>query len=215
MSYDEEQHKRSRVVVETPHARREVVEQQVVRYPQERRGYSAGVVATVALVAIAVTAIAFLFLTNSGDESSETNVNIRASTQPTPFTQAPVMVQTPLPAQTPIIIQQVPAPVTTTAPPPVVITQPPPATTTAPPPADTTAPPASSASNDSAIQQAVDKAFAADAEITAANVDATVIDGRVTLLGTVSSETIKQRAERLAYRVKGVLGVDNKIAVTP
>src|SRR5215210_6601507 len=98
MSYDEEQQKRSRVVVETPTARREVVQQQTVRYPApERRGYSTGVVATVALLAIAATAIIFLFLTNSGDDkSSETNVNIRASAQPTPFAQAPVVVQTPM-----------------------------------------------------------------------------------------------------------------------
>ncbi|HEX8723466.1 MAG TPA: hypothetical protein VF736_22805, partial [Pyrinomonadaceae bacterium] len=67
MSYDEEQQKRSRVVIETPTARREVVQQQTVRYPAppERRGYSTGVLATVALLAIAATAIIFLFLTNS------------------------------------------------------------------------------------------------------------------------------------------------------
>ncbi len=60
MSYDEEQHRRSRVVVETPTARREVVQQQTVRYP-ERRAHSTGMVVTVALVAIAATAIVFLF----------------------------------------------------------------------------------------------------------------------------------------------------------
>jgi osmotically-inducible protein OsmY len=37
----------------------------------------------------------------------------------------------------------------------------------------------------------------------------------VKLLGTVGSEAIKQRAERLAYQIKGVLGVDNKITVSP
>ena len=217
MSYDEEQHKRSRVVVETPSARREVVQQQTVRYPApERRGYSTGVVATVALLAIAATAIIFLFLTNSGDDSSATNVNIRAGAvpQPTPFAQAPVVVQTPLTQPTPIIIQQAPQ----TVPAPVIIQAPPPPTdTTATAPPATTAPAATAppASDDSTIQQKVDRSFADDAAVAASNVDATVVNGRVRLSGTVSSEAVKQRAERLAYAVKGVLGVDNKIVVSP
>lgn len=225
MSYDEEQQKRSRVVVETPNSRREVVHQQTVRYPEERRGHSTGLVVAVALVAIAATAILFLFLTNSRDNSSETNVNVRsaAATQPTPFTQTPVIVQTPLTMPTPppqtVIIQQPPPP-TTTAAPPVVITQPPPAgTTTTAPPAAGTAPPANARAaaghDDASLQEKIDKAFAADPDISAAVIDATVVNGRVRLNGTVSSDAIKQRAERLAYQVKGVLGVDNKIVVSP
>jgi len=218
MSYEEEQRKRSRVVVETPTARREVVEQQTVRYPPpERRGYSAGILATVALVAIAATAIVFLFLTNSGDDdSSQTNVNIRASapTQPTPFTQAPVVVQTPMTQPTPIIIQQAPQ----TVPAPVIIQAPPttdpgasaPPTTSAP-----AAPAAPSASDDVTLQQNIDKSFADDPTVAASTVNATVVNGRVRLSGTVSSDAVKQRAERLAYAVKGVLGVDNKIVVSP
>jgi hypothetical protein len=213
MSYDEEQHKRSRVVVETPTARREVVQQQTVRYP-ERRGYSAGVLATVALVAIAATAIIFLFLTNSGgDDSSETNVNIRAATQPTPFTQAPVIVQTPMTQPTPIIIQQAPQ----TVPAPVIIQAPPttdPAAA-APPATTATAPPAAPASDDATLQQRIDKSFADDPAVAAATIDATVVNGRVKLSGTVNSDAVKQRAERLAYAVKGVLGVDNRIVVAP
>jgi hypothetical protein len=223
MSYDEEQHKRSRVVVETPTARREVVHQQTVRYPEERRGHSTGLLVAVALVAIAATAIVFLFLTNSRDDSSQTNVNVRAAaaTQPTPFTQTPVIVQTPVPMPTPqtVIIQQ-PPPTTTTVPAPVIVTQPPAAgtTTTAPPAA--TSPPANARAaagghDDASLQEKIDKAFADDPDISAANVDATVVNGRVKLVGTVGSEAVKQRAERLAYQVKGVLGVDNKIVVSP
>jgi len=218
MSHEEEQHRRSRVVVETPTARREVVQQQTVRYPaEERRGYSAGIVATVSLLAIAATAIIFLFLTNSRDGSTEANVNLRttAATQPTPMTQAPVVVQTPLTQPTPVIIQQVPAPVTTTQPAPVIIQAPPPPDTST-----TTAPPASSAQpaaghNDASLQTKIDKAFADDPNVSAASVDALVVNGRVKLTGTVSSDAVKQRAERLAYAVKGVLGVDNKIVVAP
>ena len=211
MSYDEEQHKRSRVVVETPTARREVVQQQTVRYPPERRTYSTGVVVTVALVAVAATAIAFLFLTNSRSDSTETNVNLRAAAaQPTPFAQPPVIVQTPMTAPTPLIIQ---APPTTTAPAPVIIQAPPATgTTTAPPPAQAAPPPGH---DDASLQAKVDKAFGDDPQISAANIDATVVNGRVKLAGTVGSEAIKQHAERVAYTIKGVLGVDNKIVVAP
>jgi hypothetical protein len=212
MSYDEEEHKRSRVVVETPTARREVVQQQTVRYPQERRSYSLGAVVAVALTAIAVTAIVFLFLTNSRDDKTEANVNLSAAAQPTPFAQAPVIVQTPMTAPTPIIIQQ-PPPLTTTAPAPVIIQQPPPATTA--PPASSAPPPSTAANDDTAIQQKLDKAFANDAEISAANIDATVVNGKALLTGTVNSDALKQRAERVAYAVKGVHSVDNKIVVSP
>ena len=209
MSQDEEQTRHSRVVVETPNARREVVQHQTVRYPEERRGFSTAMVVTVALLAIAATAIIFLFLTNSRDDT-QTNINMRVSTQPTPLTQAPVVVSQPPVQPTPIIIQQ-PAPV---QPAPVVIQQaPPPATTTAPPPS--TGSTGAAANDDSTLQTKLDKALTDDTELSAAGITATVINGRVTLTGTVNSDALKSKAERLAYKVKGVLGVDNHIAVTP
>ena len=223
MSYDEEQHKRSRVVIQTPSARREVVQDQMVRYPPERRGYSTGVVATVALLAIAATAIVFLVLTNSRDDSTQTNVNVQTArlAQPTPFAQPPVYVQPPMQPPPPLI-QPTPGPVITQPPPTVTApaaAQPPPTTTepapTAPPPAATAPPAAPAASDDATLQQRIDKVFADDPGVAAANVDATVVNGRVRLAGTVSSEAVKQRAERLAYAVKGVLGVDNRIVVAP
>ena len=176
-------------------------------------------VVAVALVAIAATAIIFLFLTNSRDDSSQTNVNVRsaAATQPTPFAQPPVIVQTPMtmptsPPQT-VIIQQPPA--TTTAPAPVIVTPPAAGTTTTAPPSTGSAKPAANGHDDASLQQKLDKAYSDDPDISAANIDATVVNGRVKLLGTVGSEAVKQRAERLAYQIKGVLGVDNKIVVSP
>src|SRR6201991_232762 len=209
MSYDEEQTRRSRVVVETPNERREVVQHQTVRYPEERRGHSTGIVVTVALLAIAATAIIFLFLTNSRDDSSQVNVNMRAATQPTPMTQSPVLVTQPPVQPTPIIITQ-PAPVTQTQPAPVIIQAPPPTTTTAPP--ASTGSSSSAATDDSVLQQKIDKALEDDAELKAAGVTATVINGRVSLTGTVNSDALKRKAERLVT-VKGVTGVDNQIAV--
>lgn len=216
MSQDEEQTRHSRVVVETPTARREVVQHQTVRYPEERQGFSTAMVVTVALLAIAATAIIFLFLTNSRDDS-QTNVNIRASTQPTPMTQAPVVVSQPPVQPTPIIIQQ--APPVTTQPAPVIIQQaPPPTTTTAPPPSTGTTASGSThsaANDDGSLQTKLDKAMTDDTELSAAGITATVINGRVTLTGTVNSDALKRKAEKLAYNIKGVLGVDNHIAVTP
>lgn len=214
MSHDEEQQRRSRVVVETPTSRREVVQSQTVRYPEERRGYPVGIIAAVALTAIAATVIIMLFLTNPGDDSDSTNINLRATApaQPTPYVQTPVIVQTPLTQPTPIIIQQA-------APPPIIVAPPPTTsepTTTTSPPSSTAAPPASgaSASDDLSLQQKIDRAFADDTTVADANVFATVVNGRVRLTGSVASEAVKQRAERLAYTVKGVLGVDNNITVS-
>ncbi|HEY0077827.1 MAG TPA: BON domain-containing protein [Pyrinomonadaceae bacterium] len=209
MSYDEEQQRRSRVVVETPNTRREVVQTQTQRIP-ERRGYSTGVVAAVALTAIAATAVIFLFLTNQSDDST-TNVNISARPPATPIPQQTVIIQqaaTPLP--TPIVIQQVPP--TTTQPAPVIITPPGGGSTTAP---STSAPPATSVPDDTSIQNNVSKRIEDDAELGATDIIANVSGGKATLTGTVNSPDLKRRAERVVLSIKGVRTVDNQIAVLP
>src|SRR5205085_10319222 len=89
MSYDEEQQKRSRVVVETPNARREEYYARTSRVP-ERAGYSTGVVAVVVLMAIPATALIMFFLLNRSDS---TNTNVIGATSPTPIPTVP----TPLP----------------------------------------------------------------------------------------------------------------------
>ncbi|MGB8508362.1 MAG: BON domain-containing protein [Pyrinomonadaceae bacterium] len=212
MSQDEEQRRHSRIEVETPTGRREVVQSQVTRYPAERKGVSTGMVAAIALTAIAATAIIFLFLMNRSDDSANTNINVRtaAGTQPTPLTQTPVIVQQqqPLTQPTPIIITQ-PAPATSSAP--VIIQQP------AAPPVTTAAPPASSSAanqnDDPTLQLKIDKAFSDDTDMANASVNATVVNGKVMLMGTVKTDDLKRRAEKLAYQIKGVRSVDNKITV--
>jgi len=207
MSYDEEEQRRSRVVVETPTERREVVQTQTTRTP-EREGFSTGMVAAVAMAAIAATALIFLFLMNRSDDTANTNVSI--STQPTPVAQSTIIVQQPATQPTPIIIQQAP-PTTMMQPAPVVITQPPaatsPATTTSAPSAATNVP------NDATLQSDIDKEFQNDADISITDVTATMLDGKATLIGTVKSQELKRRAEKLAYKIKGVRSVDNKIVV--
>lgn len=204
MSHEEERQRKSRVVVETPNARREEYYTQTRRVP-ERSGFSTGVVATVALAAVAITAlVVFLFMNMGSDATDSTNVNISAATVPTPIPTVPTpypTVATPLPAMTqpPTVIVQ-PAPVTTEAP--VVL----PPTTSAP--AATPAPP-----TDADLESGVNKAFLADQQLGSLGVTVTVINGRATLTGTVESEALKNRAARVAQTVRGVRGVDNKIVV--
>jgi hypothetical protein len=206
MSYDEEQQRRSRVVVETPTARREVVQTQTTRIP-EKSGFSTGMVAAVALTAIAATAIIFLFLMNRGDEETNVNVSTRAASTPIPQPST-LIVQQPATQATPIIIQQ--APPISTQPAPVIITQPAPASDTASLPPTAKAP---SVPDDSAVQNSLSKKLQDDADVGATDIIATFGNGRATLTGTVNTSDLKRRAERLALSVKGVRTVDNQIAV--
>jgi hypothetical protein len=124
--------------------------------------------------------------------------------------QPPVIVQaTPLTQPTPIIIQ---APPTTTTAPPVIIQQPAPAE---PSTASAQPPSAGGATDDVSVQTKIDKSIRDDSALSAAGVTATVISGKVTLNGSVATQALKDRAEKQAYAIKGVLSVDNNITVVP
>jgi hypothetical protein len=201
MSYDEQQQRRSRVVVETPAGRseREVVHTE--RVP-ERQGFSTGAVAALVVGAVALVTIIFLFVMRGQQDTANDNIRINAQ-QPATATQPqqPVIVQQPAPAQQqPIVVQQ-PA---TTQPAPVIVT--PPATSDS----SATKP---SGTDDSTIQSQIDKKIADDTTIAALGVTAVVVDGKVTLMGTVDSDALKSRVARLVNSVKGVKNVDNKIVV--
>jgi hypothetical protein len=193
MAYDEEQAKRSRVVVETPTERREVVHSQSVR---DNSGISAGMVGVLVVVAIALITMLVLFWISS-QPATDPNV---AATQPPPTT----VVQQPAPVQQPPVIIQQPAPATQPAP--IVVT---------PPAGGTTAStvPAEPANMDSTIQAAVDKKLSDDTEISALGITASVLNGKVMLLGTVKTEEMKTKIERMVKQVKGVKEVDNQISV--
>lgn len=202
MSYDEEQHKRSRVVVETPTARREVIRTETSRVP-ERQGVSTGVVAALVIGAIALTTILFLFLSNRQSDSSNTNVRV-ATTAPTPLPQQPVIIQQPAPQQPqqqPIIIEQPAA----SQPPPVVIQQP--ATTS-----DTTSS-RPTRPDDLTIQTDIDKKLGDDPRLSTLGVSARVVEGKVTLTGTVDTPELKRQVESAVKRIEGVRSVDNQITV--
>jgi hypothetical protein len=192
MAYDEEEARRSRVVVETPTERREVVHSQSVR---DNSGISAGMVGVLVVVAIALITMLVLFWISSQPATDNANL---AATQPPPTT----VVQQPAPAQQPPVIIQQPAPATQPAP--IIVT---------PPAGGTTAPPTQSVNMDSTIQSAVDKKISDDPEISTLGITASVIDGKATLIGTVKTEALKTQVERLVKSVKGVKSVDNQISV--
>src|SRR5215212_9269211 len=112
MAYDEEQARRSRVVVETPNERREVVHSQSVRTP-DNNGISAGMVGVLVVVAIALITMLVLFWLSS--QPATDNANLTAQ-------QQPAVVQQPAPAQQPPVIIQQPAPPTQQAP--IIVTPP-------------------------------------------------------------------------------------------
>ena len=193
MAYDEEQARKSRVVVETPTERREVVHSQSVRGDG---GLSAGMVGVLVVVAIALITMLVLFWISS--QPATDNV---AATQPPPQT---TVVQQPAPVQQPPVIVQQPAPATQPAP--IVVT---------PPAGGSTAStvPAESVNMDSTIQAAVDKKLSDDTEISTLGITASVLNGKVMLLGTVKTPELKTRIERMVKQVKGVKEVDNQISV--
>jgi hypothetical protein len=193
MAYEEEQAKRSRVVVETPTARREVVHSQSVRTP-DRSGISAGMVGVLVVVSIALITIMVLFWMNN-QQTTDPNANIVAQQPP------PTVVQTaPAQQQPPVIIQQ-PAPAQQA---PIIISPPSGGTT------DT-----ASSNNDASIQAAIDKKFTDDPALSSLGITATVMNAKVTLLGTVKTEAMKSQIDKLVRNIKGVKELDNQITVIP
>ena len=190
MAYDEEHARQSRVVVETPTERREVVQSQEVRTP-DRSGVSAGMVGVLVVVGIALITILVLFWMNN-QSATDPNANLTAQQQPpTTIVQQPAQ-------QPPVIIQ--PAPVTQPAP--VIISPGAPAGgSTLPSNADAT------------VQTAIDKKLADDPAFSSLTITATVMDGKVTLLGTVKSEAQKADVEKAIRAIKGVKQIDNQITV--
>jgi hyperosmotically inducible protein len=193
MAYDEEQARRSRVVVDTPNERREVVHTQSVR---DNSGVSAGMVGVLVVVAIALITMLVLFWMNTQPTTDETAA-LPAQTQPT-------VIQQPAPAQQPPVIIQQPAPATQPAP---IIVTPPAGGSTAPSTTD-------SVSMDSAIQTAIDKRLTDDPAFSTLGITASVINGKVMLIGTVKTEAMKADVERMVKQVKGVKEVDNQIIVS-
>jgi osmotically-inducible protein OsmY len=66
---------------------------------------------------------------------------------------------------------------------------------------------------DSAIQTEIDKRLLDDSVFSTLGITASVLNGKVTLLGTVKSEALKTQIEQMVHKVKGVKQIDNQITV--
>ncbi len=79
-------------------------------------------------------------------------------------------------------------------------------TSTAPPPATPTP------IDDIGLQDRIRQRVLADRELSTSAISVDVVNGKATLSGTVGSQSLKDRARRLAS-IPGVRDVDNKITV--
>ena len=196
MANEDQEQKQSRVVVDTPNARRDFTRSETARVP-DRSGFSGGVVAAIVVGVVAMATIAFLVMYNQ-QTSDEANANARmASAAPSP--QQPIIVQQPAASpQQPVIVQQPSQP----APQPIIVQAP------------TPLPSTSNSSDDATVQTALNKKFEEDAVLSGLALTADVMNGKVLLMGTVTSNDQKSRAEKVARTVKGVKNVDNQITVS-
>lgn len=193
MSYDEQEARKSRVVVETPNTRREVTHTEAVR--GDRDGVSGATVGVIVVVAIALVTILILFLMSGQNSVANDNLALQ---QQQPVQPSTTIVQQPAAQQPPVIIQQAP-PATQQAP--IIVTQP-------------AAGGSTSGPDDSTIQSEIDKRILDDPNLSTLGVTVSVISGKATLIGTVKSEVVKSQFERLVRAVKGVKEVDNQIIVS-
>lgn len=198
MAYEEEQTKRSRVVVETPNARREVSRTETEYSPRDG-GTSTATIAVVVILAIGVVVLLLLLVMN---RQSNDNANLAAQQAAQPAQQQPVIVQQPAaqPQQAPIIVQQ---PAAAPAQAPIIVN--PPAGGAAPNP---------NVPDDASIQAEVDKRIQRDSSLSALNLTVSVLNGKALLVGTVNSDELKRHAEKVVIAVKGVKNVDNQIIVS-
>lgn len=194
MAYEEQESRKSRVVVETPTARREVTQTEAVRGP-ERGGISGSTVGVIVVLAVALVTILVLFLMSG--QTDTVNDNLAAQQTAPPQT---TIVQQPLQQQPPVIIQQAPpAPLQA----PIIVIQP-----------AASGGSTSSGSNDSAIQIEIDKRILDDSTFSTLGLTVSVLDGKATLIGTVKSESLKSQFEKMIRNVKGVKQIDNQIIVS-
>lgn len=180
------------VIVNGPNSRRETITETVQTEPREFR-LSPGTMALIgglALLALLLT----LYVVNNKNANEEANrqamleasqVNKDQAVPPVaaPPAQQPVIIQQPVPQQPPVVVQQPAATAGTEKPNPLL--------------------------DDVTIQDAATKRLTDEADL--ASVAVTVIDGKAILTGTVETQELKAKAERVVRAVRGVKTVDNKI----
>lgn len=198
MAYDDEETKRSRVVVETPNARREVTRTER-EYRPDGGGTSTATIAVVVILAIGVVVLLLLLVMN---RQTNDNANLAAQQAQQPAQQQPVIVQQPAQQQQPpIIVQQPGAPA---AQPPVIINQ----------PATGGSTDAPAVPDDGAIQAEIDKRLQKDFATVSADITVSVMNGKAMLVGSVKTDQLKNQIERAVRAIKGVKAIDNQIVVS-
>ena len=68
--------------------------------------------------------------------------------------------------------------------------------------------------DDATVQANIDKALNADPALSGVDLSTLVENGKVTIVGSVRSFELKQRAERLIRSLKGVSSIDNQLVIT-
>jgi hypothetical protein len=178
-------------------------------YIPVRRGISSTTVIALLLGVVTLGLVAFYFITQKNEEEHQQELQqaqareAAANNKPAP---PPIIVQQPAQQQPqqPVVVQQPaaqPPVVIERSAPPVVINQP---ATTAP----TVKKP-----DDTSIQNEIDTKLMKEPALSSLGITASVTEGKVILIGSVSTPELKRRIERVVKAVDGVRSVDNQIVV--
>ena len=187
-----EQRIQKHLVVNSPGQRSEVLTERTETGPREPR-LSAGTVALIAVIAIAVTGVVLYLVANrNANEAANRNANLEVASQANSHQPATIL-QQPVPQPAPVIIQQ-PAGGQQA---PVIIQQP---------------NQRDSVSDDANMQEVATRRLAEETDMKAVSI--TVTDARAVLTGTANSAATRARAEQLVKAVRGVKSVDNQIVVS-
>jgi hypothetical protein len=68
--------------------------------------------------------------------------------------------------------------------------------------------------DDAGIQSQIDRTLTSDPALSKLDVSTMVEGGRVTVVGSVRSADLKQRVEKALRSIKGVVSIDNQLAIT-
>lgn len=183
-----------------------MVETQYDSVVHERRGISGAAIAALVIAAIAAAVLITMMIVNSNQQSRESQLEMerdraraeaaRAESQSTPSNSQPQVVVVP-PAQSQPATVPVPVPVPVPG-------------ASSPAPSNGSTP----AVSDMSIEVDVTAKLLDDQELRTHPIDVKFSGGTATLSGTVPSEDIKMRAEKVAKTVKGVRRVVNNITVS-
>jgi hypothetical protein len=187
-----EQRIQKHLVINSPGQRSEVLTERTETGPRESR-ISAGTLALIAVIAIAVIGVVVYLVANrNANEAANRNANLEAASQANSH-QPTTIIQQPAPQPAPLIIQQ-PAGGQQA---PVIIQQP---------------NQRDSVSDDANMQEVATKRLAEETDMKAVFI--TITDARAVLTGTANSAATRTRAEQLVKAVRGVKSVDNQIVVS-